>query len=102
MRTTRFALLASAAVVFAACNDGVVAPAGPTIAGSPTTPSLSPFFAVSTDTAVASDSVIAGYGNQCTGGIDYQNFEYDPETGTEPVVCPDTTGQTKGLMPSLP
>lgn len=91
MRSFRFALLASAAVVFAACNDGVVAPGGPTIAGSPSTPSLNPFFTAATDTAVT-DSVAPGYGCHATGGLEYECFEYEPCTGTEYVVCPDTTG----------
>jgi hypothetical protein len=35
--------------------------------------------------------VQAGYGNGSTGGIEYDRFEYDPETGTETVVTADTT-----------
>jgi hypothetical protein len=29
------------------------------------------------------DSVVSGYGNDPTGGIDYKEFEYDPDTRTE-------------------
>jgi hypothetical protein len=37
------------------------------------------------------DSVISGYGNPGTGGLEYTCFEYEPETGTEYVATPDTT-----------
>jgi hypothetical protein len=84
MRSFRFTLLASAAVVFAACSDGVVAPDA-FIARSP-----SPFFSTAGSTT-ETDSVQAGYGCEATGGIEYECFEYDPCTGTEYVVCPDTT-----------
>lgn len=84
MRPFRFALLASAAVVFAACSDGVVAPDGRSIDRGP-----SPFF--STGTTTETDSVQAGYGCPATGGLEYECFEYEPCTGTEYVVCPDTT-----------
>ena len=39
----------------------------------------------------STDSVISGYGCEATGGLEYECFEYDPCTGTEYVVCPDTT-----------
>lgn len=87
MRTSRPILLASAALVLAAaCNGDVTAPGGPTIAGSP---SLSPFF--TTSPPAESDSVVAGYGCPATGGLEYENFEYDPETGTEYCATNDTT-----------
>lgn len=60
---------------------------GPTIAGAP---SASPLYTVGTDTT-STDSVIGGYGCNPTGGLDYPCFEYEPCTGTEYVVCPDTT-----------
>lgn len=85
MRTFRFVLLASAGLAFASCGRDVTAPDAAT-PGSPS--SLSPFFAGAT---ADTDSVIAGYGCESTGGLDYECFEYDPCTGTEYVVCPDTT-----------
>jgi hypothetical protein len=75
-------------VLFAAwCSRDVTAPGGPTIAGSP---NLSPLFSTAADTT-STDSVIGGYGCNPTGGLEYQCFEYEPCTGTEYVVCPDTT-----------
>jgi hypothetical protein len=85
MRTPRPILLASAAaamLIAAACNGDVTAPSSPT--------PVRPFFTAA-DTGVSSDSIIAGYGCETTGGLDYECFEYDPCTGTEYVVCPDTT-----------
>jgi len=38
-----------------------------------------------------SDSVAAGYGSCCTGGLEYEEFEYESETGTEYVATCDTT-----------
>lgn len=94
MRPFRFALLASAGVVFAACNDGVVAPAD-------RDPSPSPFFST-VGTTTETDSVQAGYGCESTGGIEYECFEYEPCTGTEYVVCPDTTTQQPAPTPTSP
>lgn len=93
MRAIRPILLASTAatvLVAAACSRDASAPVGPTIAGAP---SVSPFFTAATDTT-SSDSVIAGYGCHATGGLEYECFEYEPCTGTEYVVCPDTTGSS--------
>lgn len=61
MPASRPLLLASAAaavLVAAACSGDASAPAGPTIAG---------VFSVSADTA-GTDSVVAGYGTENTGG----------------------------------
>jgi hypothetical protein len=104
MRASRPVLLASAVFVLtAACSRDVTAPAGPTIAGvaDKPEPSLTPFYlaGAAPDTA-QTDSVIGGYGTNPCGGLDYQDFEYDPETGTEYVVCPDTTGTSGGLEPT--
>ena len=93
MRSFRLALLASATAAFAACSDDTVSPAGPTIAGSP---QLSPLFAAETTTTTESDSVAAGYGNESTGGLEYESFEYDPETGTETVVTDDPEAGSSG------
>lgn len=50
------------------------------------------------DTTVAcSDSVVAGYGNCCTGGIDYEVFEYDPLPGTEYVCSEDPATTCPGM-----
>ena len=38
-----------------------------------------------------SDSVSAGYGSGSTGGLEYETFEYEPETGTEYAATCDTT-----------
>ena len=66
------------------------APTGPSkyVAGSsgPTPPPPAP-----------EDSVQSGYGSGSTGGIEYEGFEYEPETGTEYVATPDTTGRSTGL-----
>ena len=43
------------------------------------------------------DSVYSGYGSGSTGGLEYQCFEYEPETGTEYVATPDSTCSTGGL-----
>ncbi|HEX6370697.1 MAG TPA: hypothetical protein VF006_17375 [Longimicrobium sp.] len=90
MRTLRFTLLASAALVFAACSGDVVSPDGTT-----TTPSF-------TGSTAESDSVVAGYGCESTGGIEYECFEYDPCTGTEYVACPDTTTPPPPPPPPAP
>src|SRR5687767_13224984 len=97
MRTPRPILFASALLIAAACTDG--AEGGPTIAGAPqplvapapTPPPPPP------PTPTETDSVQGGYGNESTGGIDYQEFEYDPETGTETVVTEDPDAPSKGL-----
>jgi hypothetical protein len=34
--------------------------------------------------------VQSGYGSGSTGGLEYETFEYEPETGTEYVATPDT------------
>lgn len=92
MRSFRLALLASATVAFAACSDDAVSPAGPTIAGGPQ-PGLSTLEATTT---TASDSVQSGYGTESTGGLEYESFEYDPETGTETVVTDDPDATPAG------
>ena len=76
------------------------APAAPAAAGAPRL-----VLAVGVDTTTkrtCSDSVAAGYGNECTGGICYERFEYDPETGTEYVVTcdPETPRDTALTMES--
>lgn len=89
MRTSRPILFAAAALALAAaCNGDVTAPGGPTIAGSPATPSVAPLLSTA---PAEEDSVIGGYGCPSTGGIDYLPFEYDPETGTEYCATTDTT-----------
>lgn len=98
-------LLASAAaavLLAAACSRDATAPRGPTIAGAPEAePSRSPFYlGATTPDTTTTDSVIGGYGCNPTGGLDYQCFEYEPCTGTEYVVCPDTTGTSRGLEPT--
>lgn len=47
--------------------------------------------------AACSDSVVAGYGTCCTGGLEYTEFEYDPATGTEYVCSDDPDAACKGL-----
>ena len=47
---------------------------------------------------VITDSVAAGYGTETTGGIDYEVFEYDPDTQTETVVSDDPKAAEKGLV----
>lgn len=99
MRTPRPILLASAAaalLVAAACSRDAATPASPTILGAA---SLSPFYTAGTDTT-STDSVVAGYGCSPTGGLDYQCFEYEPCTGTEYVVCPDTTTDDPSPAPT--
>ena len=86
MRTPRPTLFATALLLAAACTDA--APDGPTIVGAPS-PSIAPFFSTAPLPA-EEDSVHAGYGGPCTGGLEYEVFEYDPETGTEYIVCSDT------------
>lgn len=86
MRTPRPLLLASAAtavLVAAACSGDVAAPAASGITG---VAAVIPFYSTTGDTA-DTDSVVAGYGNEPCGHLD---FEYEPDTGTEYVVCPDT------------
>ncbi|HEX6745870.1 MAG TPA: multicopper oxidase domain-containing protein [Longimicrobium sp.] len=67
-----------------------------------TSPSSSGPVATRMATAVAtsSDSVQAGYGNDAQGGIDYDQFEYDPDTGTETVLSTDPNAGTKSLSPT--
>ena len=50
--------------------------------------------------AAESDSVISGYGNPGTGGLEYSCFEYEPETGTEYVVSDDPKCASKELQPT--
>ena len=92
MRTPRLVLLTAAAAlsIAAGCSEDVAAPGGPTIAGSPVSPATG-LFSVSPGATATEDSVIAGYGNEACGGLEYQSFEYDPATGTEYIVCKDTT-----------
>ncbi|HEU0054607.1 MAG TPA: hypothetical protein VFQ39_15575, partial [Longimicrobium sp.] len=54
---------------------------------------------VTADTfSTVTDSVSSGYGSESTGGIEYQQFEYDPETGTEYVATADPAVAQKGLI----
>jgi hypothetical protein len=100
MPTLRPILLASAAaavLIAAACSRDVTAPGGPTIAGSPVSPTVGLFsISPSADTS-GTDSVIGGYG---CGPAEYQSFEYEPATGTEYVVCTDSVGVTRRLVSS--
>jgi hypothetical protein len=102
MRTLRFALLASAGLVFAtACSGDVVAPGGPTIAGSPT-PSLSPLFtAVDTggtepDSVISDDCTVEGPleclgNNPCGKAPDVACTTPDDPCIDPGYFCPDTT-----------
>jgi manganese oxidase len=47
-----------------------------------------------------SDSVTEGYGTESTGGIEYDQFQYDADTGTETVVTGDPDAGSYGLAPS--
>lgn len=146
MRTLRYALLAAALTITAACGRDLTAPAGRSVAGGPFFTAIDttadpdsviggygsecpgpleclmpnpcgqapdkacyntdpddpePGFGDSTSTGttpppapkpsptVPQDSVIGGYGSGSTGGLEYDDFEYDPETGTEYVATPD-------------
>jgi hypothetical protein len=51
---------------------------------------------------VPEDSVVGGYGSGSTGGLEYETFEYEPETQTEYVVTPDTSATERGLTPTAP
>lgn len=94
MRPFRYALLAAAALaVTAACGRDVTAPGGPSVAG--------PFF-TAIDTTADPDSVIGGYGCEPTGGLDYRCFEYEPCTGTEYVVTPDTLCEKREMETTEP
>lgn len=85
----------------AACADSASTPTGVDAGARALTapaPTPAPAPAPTTTTCpVSSDSVVAGYGSCSTGGIEYQNFEYEPETGTEYVVTPDTACAEKGM-----
>lgn len=95
MAPVRAALLAAplaAAALLAACSRDAATPAGPTIGGAPRlslTASADTGRASTPSPVTCTDSVAAGYGNECTGGICYEEFRYDPETGTEYVVTCD-------------
>ncbi|WP_325310628.1 multicopper oxidase domain-containing protein [Longimicrobium sp.] len=72
-------------------------------ATSPTSPATAqPGTSTMNATAIAtsSDSVQAGYGNDAQGGIQYDIFEYDPDTGTEYVATSDPNAPSKALQPS--
>ncbi len=84
------ASLAAAWLVAACAQDGLTA-ARP----------HAPAFTAVTDTSVT-DSVCAGYGSGSTGGIEYECFEYEPETGTEYVVTPDTNVTNPPPPPPAP
>lgn len=89
MRTLRYALFAAAALaVTAACSDGVTSPGAQAATGSA--------FFTAIDTTTEPDSVIGGYGCEPTGG--YKCFEYEPCTGTEYVVTPDTICEKRGMQ----
>jgi hypothetical protein len=96
MRTPRPILFASALLIAAACSDGAAAgptlPGAPAMLAAPTPPPPPP------PTTTESDSVQSGYGSESTGGIEYQEFEYDPETGTETVVTSDPEAPSKELQ----
>jgi hypothetical protein len=81
--TAMLASLAAAWLAAACAQDG------PT-AARPNAPALTAIV----DSSISSDSVCAGYGSGSTGGIEYECFEYEPETGTEYVVTPDTNETT--------
>ena len=87
----RAPLALAAAVVAAACAGEAVAPTEPSVRAPSFTATAPP---------VPEDSVVGGYGSGPTGGIEYTEFEYEPETGTEYVVTPDTTATQKGLTPT--
>ena len=83
----------------AACGRPVTAPDQPAAA---LLAPADPAHTASTDgehegTTTSSDSVAAGYGTESTGGIEYETFEYDPETGTETVVTSDPEAEQKGM-----
>lgn len=95
MRPFLYAFIAAAALVIsAACNGDVTAPGGPAVGSGPS------FTAI--DTTADPDSVIGGYGCEPTGGLDYKCFEYEPCTGTEYVVTPDTTCEKREMETTEP
>jgi hypothetical protein len=105
MPTLRPTLLASAAAAVvlaaAACSSDATAPEAPAAVSAPQSSlvplSLSASAAVDTS---STDSIAPGYGTNPCGGLEYQHFEYDPETGTEYIVCSDTTAAKKELEPT--
>lgn len=96
LRPILLASAAAAVLVAAACSRDVTAPGGPTIAGSPVSPVAGLFSVSPTADTTGTDSIIGGYGS--CGPAEYQSFEYDPATGTEYVVCSDSTGATRRLI----
>jgi hypothetical protein len=47
--------------------------------------------------ATSADSADAGYGTEARGGIDYEQYEYEPDSQTEYVVTNDASATTKGF-----
>ena len=85
---------AAVCLVAAACSSDLAGPDGERRASARRGTAIP-------DSGVAcSDSVVAGYGNCCTGGLDYTTFEYDPATGTEYVCSDDPAAACKGLVAS--
>ncbi|HEU0014629.1 MAG TPA: hypothetical protein VFQ45_13150, partial [Longimicrobium sp.] len=102
-RTLAAAAAIGAVLAATACSNETTAPdggpgllIGVTSPTSPTPPPPPP----SGDEPVESDSVYTGYGNCATGGIDYEVFEYDPDTCTETVVTTDPEACCKGMTSS--
>lgn len=84
--------LAAVCLVAAACSGDLAGPDGERRA------SARRGTATPDSGAACSDSVVAGYGNCCTGGLDYTTFEYDPATGTEYVCTEDRDTTCTGLV----
>lgn len=82
---------AAVCVIAAACSSDLAGPDGDTRGVRPRRTAIEP------TTTTCSDSVVAGYGTCCTGGIEYTEFEYDPDTGTETVCREDPEAACKGL-----
>jgi hypothetical protein len=109
-RRAALPLGALAAIAAAACSgapttpessSALLAPAGPSYLGSPTPPPPTPP-PPPPPPIVPEDSVVGGYGTESTGGTEHLPFEYEPETGTEYVVTPDTSAAERGLTPTAP
>ncbi|HEU0014630.1 MAG TPA: hypothetical protein VFQ45_13155 [Longimicrobium sp.] len=101
-RTLAVAAVFGGALAATACSSEStgVEPAGAAFLSAPTSPTPPP--PPPPGPTTPEDSVQSGYGSGSTGGIEYQNFEYEPETGTEYVATPDTTPSKQELEPTGP
>jgi hypothetical protein len=67
----------------------------PTLDASASTLSADQKTALAAGTATSGDSVQAGYGTDAQGGIDHEQFDYDPAAGQETVTTSDPAVTTK-------